>query len=208
MNAAMLDSLLCNQEKAIERQKQISREKVAKGKEPTEVFTLKRENVLLREPCSYAKDWFFCVPPYFNDALDIRLMERQEVKNKQIIRRYMAWSQGSLFTFSEGNIIYDVPFGVSEPWSETMKKINVALQVRKASPAALVGEGDNVHRFGGNVQCSVSTPDENRERLIERGQVSMTQDELVRVLIEGPNKEIMVFMNTPKFDENGQGLLF
>jgi hypothetical protein len=208
METAILDSLLFRQKKALEKQKQMSREKVAKGEKPTENFTFnKRENVLLRNPENYAKDWAFCVPPYFNDALDIRLTRRTQVKGKKRVRQDLIWSQGSFFRFSRGDIIYDVPCE-EVPWAETMKKINIALQVKKAFPVALMGKGDNVHRFSGAVLCAILTPDEDRKRIVERGQVSMSQDEFVRVLINGPNEAIRAFLNVPRFDANGQGLLF
>lgn len=205
----VLDSMLNMQLIRLEKQKQISREKVARGEEARKNFTLPRQTTLLRPHDQFDAEWYFCVPPYFNDALDIRLIEREQVKDKKVVRRYWEWSQGSLFSFSEGDIVYDTPTIEGEPWKEQLKRIGVALQVLKDSKADLLGEGDNAHRFAGHVECVVLSPDESHERLEERGSVSMSQDDFVRVLISGPNEAIQELLGTKtKFDAQGQGLLF
>ena len=84
----ILDSMLNRQLIRLEKQKQISREKVARGEEATKNFTLPRQTTLLRPHDQFDAEWYFCVPPYFNDALDIRLIEREQVKDKKVVRRY------------------------------------------------------------------------------------------------------------------------
>lgn len=208
MKTTILDSLIRRQEAELEKQKQVSREKIARGKEPTKGFSLKRQTKLLRVHDSHDPAWAFCVPPYFNDALDIRLMERVQVKNKKIIRRYLEWSQGSLFGFSLGDVIYDVYLDPKQCWAEHLKVLNIALQFKQAASADLSGEGDSAYRFPGHVECAVFTPNGTRSEIIERGRITMTQDELVRVLIAGPNKDMLPLLNTTKFAPDGQGLLF
>ncbi|WP_051261719.1 hypothetical protein [Desulfovibrio inopinatus] len=78
---------------------------------------------------SYAKDWTFCIPETFKDALDIRYAARMIDK-----RRIMAWSQGSCFAFREGCIVYDTPRAY-KPWAEALQHITTAFKVRKSSPA-------------------------------------------------------------------------
>ena len=48
--------------------------------------------------------WAFCVPRYFNDALDIKLTE---VKIDKV--PHLVWTQGTSFAFQRDDIIYDVP---------------------------------------------------------------------------------------------------
>jgi len=194
----IFDYLLKLQDDWIARQKEILREKIEKNDPPTKKFSLKRQNSLLREPLHYAKDWFFCVPQYFNDALDIALFS---------IEGEHRWSQGSTFSFSAGDSIYDIPFEAGRPWSEDLKTLNICLEIEKASPVDVLGEGDDAYRFPGSVECTVFTPDENRQSIVARGQVTMTQDEFVRMLITGANEKISPFLPT-KFDAKGQGLLF
>lgn len=205
----ILDSMLNRQLVRLEKLKRLSQEKVARGKEVTKNFTLPRQTTLLRPHDQFDADWYFCVPPYFNDALDIRLIERVQVKDKKVVRRYLEWSQGSSFSFSEGDIVYDTPTIEGEPWREQIKRIGIALQVLKGSKADLIGEGDDARRFAGHVECVVLSPDESHERLEERGVVSMSQDDFVRILISGPNETIQELSGTKtKFDAQGQGLLF
>lgn len=208
MKPTILEALIHRQEAKLKEYIQKSLDKVQKGKEPTKSFSLQRQDTLLRNPDVCDQDWFFCVPPYFNDALDIRLMEREQVKDKKVIRRYLAWSQGSLFGFSAGDVIHDAPLEENEPWDKCLQKVNISLQIISSSSADLVGEGHDVYRSPGIVECAVFTPDEARTKLVERGQIRMTQDEFVRVLIAGPNKEMSALLNTKKFTPDGQGLLF
>jgi len=51
--------------------------------------------------------------------------------------------------------------------------------------ASSAGMGEGGSRYGGTVQFVVLTPDEERSRLVERFEYSMSQDEFVRMIIEG-----------------------
>lgn len=52
----------------------------------------------------YAKGWYFAVQTAFRDQLDIRYTER--VENKKTVMR---WTQGDLYAFDIGHIIYQDP---------------------------------------------------------------------------------------------------
>ena len=54
-----------------------------------------RTTNLLKDPSTESGDgWYMCVPPCFNDALDIKRTERVENGRKVLV-----WTQGSWFSF-------------------------------------------------------------------------------------------------------------
>ena len=63
----------------------------------------KRGTDLLKDPAAEATEgWYMCVPPCFNEALDIKRTERVEGKKKNLV-----WTQGSAFSFKQGDTVYD-----------------------------------------------------------------------------------------------------
>ncbi len=62
-----------------------------------------RLTTLLKDPLGELIDsWAFCVAPFFNDALDMRITLRKSDKEPTPI-----WTQGSRFSFHKGDTIYD-----------------------------------------------------------------------------------------------------
>ena len=60
---------------------------------------------LLKDPSADSPEgWFMCVPTCFNDALDIKQTQRIESKRKSLV-----WTQGSTFSFKEGDQLYNTP---------------------------------------------------------------------------------------------------
>ena len=116
------------------------------------------------------------VPICFNAALDIILTDR--FKNKI---KYQAWTQGSLFSFKEGDTLYDTP-DAYKPWNEALKNIKVCIKINKAADVIIF---ENEKRFPGSVTFTVYIPNENRTKIIERSQHTLTQDQFVEFLITG-----------------------
>lgn len=136
---------------------------------------------LLKDPfAETAEGWYMCVPSCFNDALDIKQTDRVVNKKKTLV-----WTQGSLFDFNPGDTIYDTP-DAYKVWSEALKHINLCVQIATASSA---GQGEGGTRFPGSVTLAFFTPNPTRTSIVERGTYSMTQDDFVRFLIEGPDEE-------------------
>lgn len=141
----------------------------------------KRLTNFLRPPESeYAEGWFMCVPKCFNDSLDIRLTER--LVNG---RRTLVWTQGSEFTFSEGDTFYDTPDAYNE-WSEALKSISLCVQVKQAIPAGYAAEGDI--RSPGSVTIDILKPDKRHSKLAWHDCFTLSQDDFVRFLITGPSR--------------------
>jgi len=143
----------------------------------------KRITQLLREPdAPYPNNWFMYVPRCFNDALDIKEVERVIDGKRQTI-----WTQGSTFSFSGGQTIYDTPKAY-EPWRTALQYINLCVQVERALPTSISEKGI---RNPGEITLQVLTPDSDRTRLIERGKVIISQDYFVKFLISGTIESLL-----------------
>ena len=127
----------------------------------------------------YAEGWFMCVPKCFNDSLDIRLTER-------IVDGHVAlvWTQGSAFSFSEGDTLYDTR-NAYKVWSEALKSISLGVQVKRAIAAGAASDGSS--RSPGSVTFEILKSDKRRSKLVGSGQYTMSQDAFVRFLIAGPS---------------------
>ncbi len=143
-----------------------------------------RSTKLLRDPNAETPDgWFMYVPICFNDALDIKQTERVDGKKKNLM-----WSQGSTFSFKAGDTLYDTS-DAYKVWSAALKSINICVQIKTAYDAGQYEKGSD--RFSGSVTISILSPNEDRSKLIDRGEYTMSQDEFVRFLIVGPSVELM-----------------
>ena len=132
----------------------------------------------LMDPDSeYAEGWFMCVPNCFLDELDIRQTERVEDGRKEWI-----WTQGTAFSFGEGDILYDTP-GAYQSWAEALKSIKLCVQVISGTAAGTVSEGSL--RSPGSVTIDILRPDKERTKLVSCGQLNLTQDEFVHFLVSG-----------------------
>jgi len=130
-------------------------------------------------------DWYMCVPACFNEALDIRLTPRQQAGQQR-----MVWTQGSTFSFKQGDIIYDTPKAYLQ-WSEALKHLHLGVIIRLAvdSVPEKRNEGGDVisPRNHGQVSFTLHRPNAEKTRLIEYGEHELTQDDFVRFLIAGPD---------------------
>ena len=88
----------------------------------------KRLTELLKEPeVNETSDWYMCVPQCFNNALDIRLTVRKGNGNETLV-----WTQGSAFSFKQGDTLYDTPRAY-DAWGESLNHISLCVSVQKAS---------------------------------------------------------------------------
>ncbi len=138
---------------------------------------------LLKDPLAeIAEGWYMCVPPWFNEALDIKQTER--IENKKKTRK---WTQGASFSFKPGDTVYDSP-DAYKVWFEALKTISLCIQVKTASNAGCTEPG--MGRSAGLVTFSILTPNKDRSKIVERGEHTMSQDDFVRFLIAGPSEEL------------------
>jgi len=134
----------------------------------------RRSRVLLKDPDGTSpKSWFMCVPPAFNEALDLK--QNCGAPNP-------GWTGSGAFAFKSGDRLYNCPEAYSS-WGEALRVMKLGLFVQSASSA---GMGEDGSRYGGAVQFTILTPDDANSRLVERFDYSMTQDEFIRMIIEGP----------------------
>ena len=166
----------------------------------------RRLAALLRpRDAEHADGWGMCVPPCFNDALDIRLTQR--MKDKKPV---WEWTGGANFCFKAGDRIYDSPEAYSD-WPGALKKISVCFSIQEADP--VTAAGPEVDRNPGRVRFAVLEPDRAKKRLVKRGERTVTQDEFVLLLIEGLGEGTRSRTSTPSGTPAGgspavQGSLF
>ena len=146
---------------------------------------------LLKAPSAEtAEGWYMCVPPCFNDALDIKQTDRVVNKKKTLV-----WTQGSSFNFDIGDTIYNTP-DAYKVWSEALKTIGICVQIKAGSSAGPPEGGTG--RFAGSVTFTILTPNKGRTTLVERAEHSMSQDDFVRFLISGPPEELKRKIERPQ----------
>jgi len=133
---------------------------------------------LLKQPdVKYPKEWSFCVPPCFNEALDIQQTERV-IDGKKTL----CWTQGTFFSFKQGDTLYDTPKAY-EVWSDALKHINTGLSVKAATNAGASEDGKS--RFTGSVTFTILKPDKQRTKLVKQKERTISQDDFVEFLIIG-----------------------
>ncbi len=144
------------------------------------------EQHLIRDPeAAYTDGWYMCVPRVFNTALDLK----QEIRKINGVER-LTWVQGSLFSFAEGQVLYDTEAAHKRPWGEALKVMGCCIQVRSARPCA--GFDNTMNRLDGEISFDVYVPNESRSNLVFLASHALSQDAFVRLLIEGPSGEIGV----------------
>jgi hypothetical protein len=140
---------------------------------------------LLRSPdAKVTSDWYMCVPAFFNEALDIRMTQRMKQGIQQLV-----WTQGSTFSFKEGDKIYDTAKAYLQ-WSEALRHIRLCVSVRSAVNSAPEQNKAGVvvrPRNPGKVLFTLLSPNAEKTRIVEYEEHELTQDDFVRFLIAGPD---------------------
>ena len=77
----------------------------------------------------FAKGWGVAVSTSFLDALDIKQTDKVIDGKKNRV-----WTQGSTFSFSQGDILYDTPQAY-ERWETALQSISIAYQVLAGVPS-------------------------------------------------------------------------
>jgi hypothetical protein len=123
-------------------------------------------------------DWFMFVPVDFNCALSIQETTRITDKGK-----VSEWSQGGLFSFAAGDVIYDTEKAYQN-WTAALKHVRFCLQVVEAAPVLGVKTIEGL-RISGKVTFKVLKNNDKGTGLDLQGTYSTTQDDFVRLLIDG-----------------------
>jgi len=150
---------------------------------------------LLKEPDAASHiSWHLWLPPHFNTSLDLRYIWRQQVKNKEVVRKWKEWAQGSSFCFNEGALIYDRDVSSLETWGDKLDAIDFYIVLGVTQPVSLrasnfseasTDEGPGrVQRHPGSVNFKVFLPT-NDHRSTFSHEHTVTQDQFVRYAISG-----------------------
>ena len=150
---------------------------------------------LLKEPDTATHNsWYLWLPPHFNTSLDLRYIWRQQVKNKEVVRKWKEWAQGSSFCFNEGAIIYDRDVSSLVTWGDKLDAIDfyvvlgatqpVSLRASTASEASTDEGLGGVQRHPGSVNFKVFLPTSDHRSTFSHEQ-TVTQDQFVRYAISG-----------------------
>jgi hypothetical protein len=147
----------------------------------------KRDTELLADFSSgYAKDWFFCVPIFFYDALDIKFTYRKKEERK-------IWTQGSTFNFSVGDMIwnYSYPYCKNFVSEIIMPKIGIQVQSSKSC----LPQTKNRLRNEGKINFTIVTENyvqDSKDNWKTIGNYSLSQDGFVEFLITGCSKSLEI----------------
>ena len=150
---------------------------------------------LLKDPDAASHDsWHLWLPPHFNTSLDLRYIWRQQVKNKEVVRKWKEWAQGSSFCFNEGAIIYDRDVSSLETWGDKLDAIDFYIALGATQPVSLraitaseasTDEGlGRVQRHPGSVNFKVFVPTSDHKSTLSY-EHTVTQDQFVRYAISG-----------------------
>jgi hypothetical protein len=151
----------------------------------------KSSSILLKDPLTTTPlSWHLCLPPHFNSALDLRFLQKQKTKNKQIVQAWKEWVQGGRFHFNEGSIIYDKDVYGIEVWRERLKAIKFYVVIVSSRSVTVKISKDVetglkiVCRNPGSVTYRIYTPNHAFGSDLSE-EITVSQDEFVRFAITG-----------------------
>ncbi|MGA7579567.1 MAG: hypothetical protein ACLQUW_09345 [Desulfobaccales bacterium] len=140
----------------------------------------------------YAEGWYFCVPIFFYDALDIKFTFQNKMK---------LWTQGSTFNFSTGDMIWNHAYPYCENFVSDVKKNRIGVQVQSSAPC--LPQTKNRLRNSGKVNFTIFTK-RNEDYSIfiwkRAGNYSLSQDEFIEFLIKGYSQSLDLNLNSRVFN--------
>lgn len=129
--------------------------------------------------------WYFCVPKFFYDALDIKYTTR--IINK--VEEQM-WTQGSWFNFSEGDKLYNHAYDYCNNFigKSSIKHLKICLSIESARPSLprIKTKHKQKDRYSGQVNFKIMVKNETKKYWETHGNESLSQDEFIKLLIKGP----------------------
>jgi hypothetical protein len=146
---------------------------------------------LLKNPAaSTDPSWHLWLPPHFNSALDLRFLQKQKTKNKEVVAAWKEWVQGGRFQFNEGSILYDRDVSALDTWGDKLAAIDFYILIHAARPVSVkpVKEeatgGRSMRRNPGMVSFAIHATKLSGAEQVSKD-ITMTQDEFVRFAITG-----------------------
>jgi hypothetical protein len=162
--------------------------------------------------------WYFCVPNFFYEALDIKFTSRRknDVEEK-------TWTQGSWFNFSEGDKLYNHAYAYCSNFISGSSSIHpkVCLSIESAHPSLPrikikknkirkstdlrkrfraapffkknILSGVMKNRYPGQVNFEIMVKNSATNVWETQENKSFSQDEFITLLIKGPPQEWTIF---------------
>jgi hypothetical protein len=136
--------------------------------------------------------WYFCVPKFFYEALDIKYTTRKintvEVK---------MWTQGSWFNFSEGDNLYNHAYAYCNNFigglSSNHPKICLSIESAQPSLPRIKTKNKQKDRYPGQINFRIMVKNSATNVWETHGNESSSQDEFITLLIKGPSQEWKIF---------------
>lgn len=144
----------------------------------------------------YAEGWFFCVPIFFFEALDIKFTYR--IKDK---RKKKLWTQGSTFKFSTGDMIWNYAYPYCKNFVSGIIKPKIGVQVQSAEPC--LPKTKHRSRYSGKVNFILFTESNDQYTSFiwkVAGHYSGSQDDFVEFLIKGSSQSFDPNLNLEGFN--------
>lgn len=171
--------------KSIDILEKLIKQETAKG--------FKRSTDLLADFSNgYAEGWYFCVPTFFYEALDIKFTYQKKTK---------LWTQGSTFNFSTGDMIWNHAYPYCENFVSDFNKPRLGIQVQLSAPC--LPQTKNRLRNSGKVNFTIfaARNDSNSKSIWKvTGNYSLSQDGFIEFLIKGYSNYLDLNSNLEVFN--------
>jgi hypothetical protein len=136
--------------------------------------------------------WYFCVPKFFYEALDIKYTTRKKDEVEEKI-----WTQGSWFNFSEGDKIYNHAYAYCNNFVGSLPLTNpkICLSIESARPSLprIKNKLKQKDRYPGQINFKIMIKNPTTKYWETKGYEELTQDEFIKLLIKGPPEEWEIF---------------
>jgi hypothetical protein len=140
----------------------------------------------------YGQVWYFCVPIFFYEALDIKYTERVIKSEKRKL-----WTQGSWFNFSEGDKLYNHAYAYCNNFIGWLSSINpkICLSIESARPSLprIKNKNNPKERYPGEINFKIMVKNPSTKYWEIQRYECLSQDEFIKLLIKGPSEEWEIF---------------
>lgn len=140
------------------------------------------------------QEWYFCVPKFFYEALDIKYTIRKKNKVEEKI-----WTQGSWFNFSGGDKIYNHAYAYCNNFigglSSTHPKICLSIESARPSLPRIKTKHKQKDRYPGQIDFKIILKNPATKNWETKGYEDLSQDEFIKLLIKGPPEEWKKYLN-------------
>lgn len=129
----------------------------------------------------FVAGWSFAVHRAFQAALDLKPIKKEED----------VWKLGSLFSFKEGDVLWDTPLATRlATWGEALPYIRIGLQVDIATPAQWK-KGADEKVLPGRVIATIYRLTGDSVEVKADGTIRCAQLEFVEMLRNGINQKFV-----------------